>query len=402
MALTADSAEWQKLKTNIPKLYAFAFFQMFLVIIPVIVPFWQDKGLSLQQIFMLQGIFGATLIACDAPAGYIADLFGRRRTLIIGSIISAIGFQFLWFGETFAHFAIYEIVIGIGLSLQAGCDVTILYNSLEKLRLHGHGTSYLGWRLTYQTIGEGIAALLGGFLAGIALDLPAYVNAVTGWIPVFVALTIYEPEGQRLPRVSHLRNLQSIGRAVFGHSKLLTFAILAFVFYGFATFVAVWSLQPYWESRGLDVKMFGYLWAFNNFMVAGMATFAGRFERKFGSVTVVVLIALLPVIGYFGMGYTPGLWGLIFTLAFPVCRALNQVIFQDAINVRVPAEMRATANSVSTLGMRALFIIFGPMVGHVLDTSGPDMAMQTLGWVYLAGIFVIGYPLLSQRRNFRT
>jgi MFS family permease len=397
-----DKAQWQLLRGNIPKLYAFAFFQMFLVIIPVMVPFWQSKSLTLQQIFTLQGIFGASLIAFDAPSGYIADFFGRRKTLVVGSIISGVGFQILWFGQTFADFAVYEVILGMGLSLQSGCDVTILYNSLEKMRLRGQGTSYLGWRLTYQTVGEGIAALLGGFLAGIYLELPAYVNAVTAWVPVFIALSIYEPEGQRLPRVSHLQNLRAIGKAVFGHSKLLTFAISGFIFYGFATFVAVWSLQPYWQARGLDVKMFGYLWAMNNFLVAVMALYAGRFERKVGSVLVVCLIAVLPVIGFFGMGFTPGLWGLLFTLPFPICRALNQVIFQDAINTRVPAEMRATANSVSTLGMRALFIIFGPMVGHVLDTGGADSAMKTLGIVYLVGIFVVGVPLLSQRASFRS
>lgn len=177
--------------------------------------------------------------------------------------------------------------------------------------------------------------------------------------------------------------------------------ICSFVFYGFATFVAVWSFQPYWQSRGLDIRLFGYLWAANNFLVAFVARFSGYFERRYGSILVVFIIALLPILGFFGMGLTPGLWGISFTMMFPVCRALNQVIFQDGINARVPAEMRATANSVATLGMRALFILFGPMVGHVLDTRGPDTAMMTLGWVYVGGFFLIAWPLLSQRKHFR-
>src|ERR1700751_6002536 len=113
-----------------------------------------------------------------------------------------------------------------------------------------------------------------------------------------------------------------IWRAVFGHSKLLTFAIMAFIFYGFATFVAVWSLQPYWQSRGLNIHLFGYLWAGNNFIVAFIARYAYVIERRVGSVPIVIAIALLPVVGYFGMGLVPGLLGLLFTLCFPVCRAL--------------------------------------------------------------------------------
>lgn len=398
---TLDREEFRRIRNNIPKLYAFTFFQMFLVIIPVIVPFFQAKGLTLQQIFTLQAVFGGALIAFDAPAGYLADLFGRKKTLLIGSIISALGFQFLWFGTTFAEFVVYEFILGLGLSLQSGCDVAILYNSLEKLRLHGSGAGYLGRRLTYSTIGEGMASLLGGFLAGISLKAPAIAMAISAWIPVCVAAMIYEPEGQTLSNASHLQNFRMIGQAVFGHSKLLTFTILAFIFYGFATFVAVWSLQPYWTSRGLSFHLFGYLWALNNFLVAFVARYAYLLERRLGSVTIVIMIATLPVIGYFGMGLTPGLFGLLFTLCFPVCRAFNQVIFQDGINRRVPPEMRATVNSVASLGMRGLFLFFGPLVGRALDRQGPNGAMISLGYVYLAGVVLVALPLLSQRRGFR-
>jgi MFS family permease len=391
----------KRLSGNIPKLYAYSFFQMFLVIMPVIIPFWESRGLTLKEIFTLQGIFGGALIVFDAPAGYLADLFGRKKAMVIGSIISALGFQILGFGRTFTHFAFYELVLGLGLSLQSGCDVAILYNTLEILNLKGRRAGFLGRRLTSQTLGEGFASLLGGWLAAYALVLPAFVNAATAWLPVFISLTILEPRGQSLPRGLHMANFRAIGKALFGHSRLLTLAIGSFIFYGFATFCAVWSLQPYWKSRGLDISMFGYLWATNCFLVALISRFAHSIEESCGSVAVVIAIALLPVIGYFGMGLVPGMWGLAFGLAFPVCRALNQVIFQDAINTRVPAEMRATTNSVGSLGMRALFILFGPMIGQVLDTKGSDQMMNLLGVIYFVGIFVVALPLLMQRRSFQ-
>lgn len=393
--------EIQRLQENIPRLYLFSFFQMFLVVLPVIVPFWQAEGLTLKEIFLLQGIFGMSLIIFDAPAGYLADFFGRRRMMVVGCVVSALGFQVLWMGHTFMDFVLYEIIVGLGLSLQSGCDVAILYNSLEKLKLQGRKAGYLGRRLTAQTLGEGIASLLGGALAAYSLTLPAYVNAATAWIPALIALTINEPEGLKLPRGSHLDNFKAIGKALFGHSRLLTFAIVGFIFYGFATFCAVWAMQPYWQSRGFSIQSLGYLWAANNFLVALVSRFAHLIEGAIGTVAVVVIIALLPIAGYLGMGYTLSAWGAVFTLAFPICRGLNQVIFQDAINNRTPPEMRATVNSVGSLGMRALFVIFGPLIGGMLDTEGPNHAMKALGVVYVVGFFVVAIPLLSQHRNFR-
>lgn len=388
-------------RKNGPKLYAFSFFQCFLVIMPVIVPFFQGKGLTLKDIFLLQGIFGATLIVCDAPAGYLADLFGRRLSLVIGSSIVAVGYAIPVLGQTFWHFVLFELVLGVGLSLQSGCDVAILYNSLDRLSWTGRKTSVLGRRVTAMALGEATASILAGLLAAFSISWAAVANACTAWIPLVIALTLHEPDGQKLPRGSHLNNVRNIGRALFGHSRLLTLAISSFVFYGFATYCAVWSLQPYWKERGISVTAFGYLWAANCFLVAIVSRWAHAIEERVGSTAVVCAIAALPVIGYLGMAHSPGLWGLAFGFAFPVCRGLNSVIFQDAINTRVPAEMRSTTNSIGSLGMRALFLVFGPLIGHVLDTDGASAALGWLGWIYVGGFVAVALPLLSERKNFR-
>lgn len=393
--------EEKKLKSNLIKLNIYAFFLSFLVIIPVIVPFFQARGLTLQEIFLLQGIFGMALICFDVSAGYLADYLGRKKMLILGSVISALGYLVLCVGQNFFHFAIFEVVVGLGLSFQSGCDVAILYNSVEKLKLTDSKTKFLGQRIMANTAGEGVASLLGGALVVLSLNLPAYINALTAWIPAIIAIFVYDPPGQRLPKGSHLQNFKNISKALFGHSKLLSFVIMNFIFYSFATYCAVWSLQAYWKDRNIPLSYFGYLWAANSFAVAIISFYTHKIEKKLGPVKVISLISLLPILGYLGMGYSGGLIGLVFTFAFPVCRGLNQVIFQEAINSRIPAEIRATANSVGSLGMRALFVVFGPLLGYVIDKYGTNEAMKMMGLVYFIGLFVLALPLLSQRKLFR-
>lgn len=391
----------EQYKKNLLRLNAYAFFQTFLVLIPVIVPYWQGKGLSLQDIFLLQGLFGFTLIAFDLPAGYAADLLGRKKMMIIGSLISALGFQILWFGQTFLHFVLYEIILGIGLSFQSGCDIAIMYSSLEKLEMNKRTSQYLGKRVTANTAGEGVASILGGVLALVSLNLPAFVTAATSWLPFLIALTVYEPVEKKLDRGSHLKNIILIKKALFGHSRLLTFAIFNFIFYGFATYCAVWSLQPYWKEKQVPIAFFGYLWGFNSFLTAIISRYAHIIEEKIGPTKIILAISILPIIGYLGMGLGPGLFALSFALAFPLCRGLNQVIFQDAINSRVPTEIRATTNSIGSLGMRMLFVIFGPVLGRVLDQQGAAQAMTWMGLIYVIGFFTVAFPLLTQRHEFK-
>ena len=43
---------------------------VFLVIIPVAVPFFQSKGLSMQDVFSLQALFGFVVLLTEVPSGY--------------------------------------------------------------------------------------------------------------------------------------------------------------------------------------------------------------------------------------------------------------------------------------------------------------------------------------------
>jgi hypothetical protein len=52
---------------------------MFLVIIPVIVPYFLSLGLDMKQVFQLQAIFGLTVALLEVPSGYLCDLGAEKR-----------------------------------------------------------------------------------------------------------------------------------------------------------------------------------------------------------------------------------------------------------------------------------------------------------------------------------
>ena len=89
----------EKLHRNVPAIYGLAFFHSFMVIVPVIVPFFMSKGLSLADIFYLQAIYAATIVLLEAPSGYFADLFGRRTALLIGSVAHGLAPGLAWYSH---------------------------------------------------------------------------------------------------------------------------------------------------------------------------------------------------------------------------------------------------------------------------------------------------------------
>ena len=91
---------------------------------------------------------------------------------------------------------------------------------------------------------------------------------------------------------------------------------------------------------------------------------------------------------------------VLFCFCFQITRAFNSVVMRDALNKRVRGDMRATANSVASLGMRVLFIFFGPMVGHFIDDKGMSSSFNALGIFYVFCFFFLALPLIKQRREY--
>ena len=74
--------------------------------------FYQDNGLNMQDIFTLKAIYSVAIVAMEIPSGYMADVWGRRNTLLLGGILASTGFALYSFSEGFWAFALAEIVLG--------------------------------------------------------------------------------------------------------------------------------------------------------------------------------------------------------------------------------------------------------------------------------------------------
>ncbi len=124
----------EKLHRNIPAIYGLAFSHSFMVIVPVIVPFFMSKGLSLADIFYLQAIYAATIVLLEAPSGYFADLFGRRTALLIGSVGHGLAYFYLNFAIDLNSLIVFEIGAGVAASLLSEADLAVLYDTQKALQ----------------------------------------------------------------------------------------------------------------------------------------------------------------------------------------------------------------------------------------------------------------------------
>ena len=380
-----------------PVLYGFSFFWLSMVIIPVIVPLFESKGLTLAQVFYLQAIFAGFVVLFEVPSGYIADVYGRKNALVAGSIFHGIGFSWLCFAEGFGELMFFEMLVGIGMSLLSGADLSLLYDSQAALKhTPARKTRGIANLRFVKSMAEGISALLGGVLIVYSFEAIVLANAIFAWGPLIMSFFLVEAPFSRMEASQPLGNLKRVVGHLFFKDKLLRLICLNITFFSLSTFYVVWLLQPYWRDLGIPMTMFGVLWAAQSFLFAITSKICQPLESRIGPVPVLIVMALLPVAGYFGMAATGGAIGIMFSFTFFISRGLNQVILTDALNSRVPSEFRATANSMTSFAFRAIYIITGPLIGLLIDWYDMYFALDILGVVCVFLFVIILIPLLLE------
>ena len=389
-----------RLRQNLSRTLLLGFFQVFLVIMPIAVPFFQSKGLSMQDVFSLQALFALVVLVTEVPSGYLADLIGRKQTLVIGAVFGGVGHSLLLGADGFWGLAMFEIGLGISHSLISGADIALLYDTeLALERDEHHQRQIVGKLYSVRTASEAVAALTCSFLLLWSMELAIYVQALVGWLPLVIAVRLVEPPGERLEGSSHTGNMVRICRYLMTHSSVLRLVMLALSIWSLTTFYAVWLLQKLWIEQGIGLVHFGYMWAALTLIASLAGRWAHLFEERIGTGWMLVFVGLVPALGYLGLDLFGVVGGYLASISFFACRGFGLVILREALNSRVPGEFRATANSLASFGFRGAFVITGPFVGYVFDLWGMSVTLM-LSFAATLGIFIgLIVPLILAVRS---
>lgn len=390
------------LESNIGKVYALKFFLTFLLLMPVIIPFFNSLGLNMEQVFILLSVFSGSCFLFEVPSGYISDLLGRKKTLVLSSILRGVGFTFFAFEPDFNTLVVAEVILGISVSLYSGTDTSLIYDTLSALNSKKAQIKILGKSIFYLTLGEAIASVIATILMLCSFDIQdlAISSAVLSWIPVFISITLVEPPREVMTE-SHKDNFSMIFSKLFRESRFLKLILLNIVFYFSVTMIGIWSFQKYWESLHIPVIYFGLLWGATNFTAAIVGKYAHKVEKKWGSTNILIFIGMLPIISFLGISLTDHVVGFIFCLSFQICRGLGQVILKDALNTRVTGDFRATANSIAQMGTRIFFVIISPIFGYLIDTETLSRATLYMGILYILVFIGVMLPILKEKIHFK-
>ena len=420
----------QRYARNIPIYYLFQFATGFLIWVPVWIIFLQDeRGLSLTQVGLMEGVFWISMMLFEVPTGAVADRWGRRTSLALGGFLFTAGTILFVLADGFVGLTISYLIMAISMTLYSGSGHALLFDTLRTLGRTREYEKHMGRSEALMTGALLGAALFGGPMAGLwGLETVFLIGAGTMAAAGLIALLLREPprtEAEFGPDGLHAAPISAVDAAADDRSPQ---GVVSNVFQGFrivlrqrpllwiillAGIVTVayempnFFVQPFLRSHGLSPSgglLDGAAWS--ALIVPGFAAMsagsllAAPFVARVGERRA---IPILMIGGAFL--FIPLLLFNHLSIIAPIAilggiHAAIRPIATGYINRRIRSEQRATVLSIFELMMAAQMALIVPVISASAESIDFRFAYGlSVGVVLTVGVLFLIIWRRSHRRE---
>jgi MFS family permease len=391
------------------------FFDVFFIL------FLNETGINYLQIGFLYSIRQIVTNLFEIPSGIIADVFGRKNSLLFALGAYIVSFLIFYFSGNYYYFIIAMILYGLGEAFRSGTHKAIILNYLKKQNLLSIKTRYYGGTRSWSQFGSAISSLIAMAIVLINHNYrDLFIFTSIPYIINLINIASYPGDAFRKNKEEKTSGVlkaawNGILENLKEYIKIFRFVDNFRAFFSAAAYIAVFKtlkdyLQPILESIAISLPvLMGTHTDQRTAIMIGAAYFliftltsvasrnAWRFEDKSsniaGAINMVYLTGILSI-GISGLflwlGYN-GIAALVFIILYliqNIRRPLMVGYLSDLISGDVMASGLSTESQLETL----LIIIYAPVFGWFVDSHGLAFA---LGVTCL--VFLLLFPLVKIR-----
>jgi len=378
-----------KVSHNFWKIYTLKFLGDFLPIAPVLILYYTINGLNSTQIFTIQAAFHLAVLLLEVPSGYLADVIGRRQTLVLGAFFFPLGLAVYTAGRSFLAFIIAEVILAVSVSMRSGCDSAMIFDSLRQLGRQGEYKRFEGRGALVSRVGTAVSSVAGGLAAAVFLRLPFLANVATALFMPPLALALVEPEREKRRSAEPWHDILRICRFCLVRAHICPVVLFAGLLMA-CQLTGLWAYFLLYRNLGIGVGWFGILFAVFQLAGAWGGSRSHRFCECFGA-RMPLFLALLSPLFFVILGLFPSFWLLFLVPANAFLWNLAYPVLMERLNHAVGSDVRATVLSVAAMAGSVLFVAVSPLFGRLSDAFSLSAAFIALGGFFL----LAGVPLLA-------
>lgn len=327
------------------------------------------RGFTTVEIGFLESIFHIASFTFEIPSGAVADVFGRKKVMIMSSVMTIVSAVMMIAFNSFWGIAVAMVFSALSYNLASGSREALAYDSLKQAGIEADYNKFASTDIIiYQ-----FTSSVGTLMAGIALMLgykKAYViDIVMATGAVLLAFTLKEIETELNQKASVIGRFKEVAKESARFIKENRKARLIIMFnacLGAVAVLIIFFLQAKLPEMGLKKIWLGpALFAIGLGSVVGAKAvehFHNKRYRKIG------LISFLGVVLAFASVFTNNMYlmmagGFIGGFSDSFIEVRSDVVLNDMIQ----SDQRATLMSINAFAYSVFMIMLSPIFGWIFS-----------------------------------
>ncbi|MDE7429137.1 MAG: MFS transporter [Lachnospiraceae bacterium] len=331
------------------------------------------RGYSLVEIGIVETVFHMTSLIFEMPSGILADVFGRKKMLIVSSVMRMIGNIVMILSNDLFMVCLSIAFHSLSYNFASGSDEALAYDSLKIAKMENKFEKYCSNQLVIYRLCSGISTLCAGFALFIGHRIAYGADLITGAVQILILASLFEVYAGNENTEKRHRSLTEIGSeliACFQESisflkkaKNAIRLMLCNSFVGAVDILLLFFLQAKLQGK-LPECWLGFALLFMEMGgIAGSKLILQFPKLKFKSVFVVtVLFVFTGVLAeHSSIWPVMTLGGFLAAVGDDAMQVRTNAILQDMF----PSEQRATLTSVESFSFSVIMIVLSPLAGIV-------------------------------------
>ncbi len=378
------------LKRNIPLLYVIGALMWGRFFIPVLALFYIASQVPIEQFAIIMAVFALSTLLLEVPSGVVADLLGKKKTLLLSRFMYVIEICLVAFFNGFAAFLVAKMFSGLGVSLSSGTNQALLYDTLKKLGREKEHKKISGLMATITNVFGAFVFIIGAFLFSVHYKLPAYATLPCITIGFILTFFLKEPyTTQKKMTFSNSWKHLKEGIAYVKKSNFIKYLIFFSVPLAAGASIGFSMSSAYFELIAIPIFLIGAVSFISSLLMAYTSKIAYKLEEKLGQEGSLLLMEIMIFASIFCMSFMIKYVGLLFYYFIPLAAGFSQVVLNHYMNKNIPTSHRATLLSIRNMGDNIGAVMLFPIVGYITKL----ISMQ-LAFLILAGIILVYMVIL--------
>lgn len=334
-----------------------------------------NHGYSPLAIGLFEMLFHVAKFVTEVPTGIFADMLGRRKSLIVYCVLTAVE-TLLFLVPTTPLMILSFVLSGTAYAFRGGASEAILWNIAGHADPEKQAQRYsrlVSRMYLVALVGSLIGTTTGGYLGNLLMVLPFVLRSFFAFLGIIPLLFLPEQKIAASERTSALRHLGKGIQAVWRSPALAGLLLISGLTDG-GWQTIYYFYQLYLHGLGFSLSLIGLIVAAStvtSFLFTASAPFLMRWLKERWLVPTFVLCEIAGL----ALMSQPQTWLSLFgyLIFFQASVAVLDPAISTYINQRSPEAQRATVLSLQTglfsAAMIVLFPLFGLSVTNVPYTT---------------------------------